>query len=333
LLVRVVLASIVLALGVGGLTACGASGSSSSSGGAPDGGAFPVTVTHKYGHTVVPAPPKRVVALGDLDQDALLALGVIPVATSGSPIVGTGSTSALPWLQGRFGGQTPATVKTDPGLGGVPIETVRPDLILAVSTGYSPGLSPYRYGIDQTIAPTIAGPAGSTAGIPVPWQDYTRLIGQAVGKPVEAERLINGLNAMIARTASRYPRLRGKTAACLQDKPKGPGLLDPERPRSSCQQFLAGLGMRSVPALDQAAGTDTADIVTPEQLAGPARPDVVVLDGFSEGARDAARYRLPAGLPVVILDDDEAAAVGGPSVLSLPSALDTVPPKLARAIG
>lgn len=38
----------------------------------------PVTVDHKYGSTVVPADPRRVVSAGFTDHDALLALGVVP---------------------------------------------------------------------------------------------------------------------------------------------------------------------------------------------------------------------------------------------------------------
>jgi len=44
------------------------------------GAAFPVTVPHRFGSTTIPAEPKRVVSLGYTDRDAILALGVVPVA-------------------------------------------------------------------------------------------------------------------------------------------------------------------------------------------------------------------------------------------------------------
>src|SRR5262245_38105575 len=43
--------------------------------------AFPVTSEHKFGATTITAKPERVVAVGLVEQDALLALGVVPVAT------------------------------------------------------------------------------------------------------------------------------------------------------------------------------------------------------------------------------------------------------------
>ncbi len=41
---------------------------------------FPVTIAHKFGATEVPQRPERVLALGFQEQDALLALGVTPIA-------------------------------------------------------------------------------------------------------------------------------------------------------------------------------------------------------------------------------------------------------------
>ena len=69
-LLRVVAPLFVAALA---LTACNS---------APPGpsGTFPATVPHKYGQTVVPEEPERVVSLGYTDQDAILALGTVPVA-------------------------------------------------------------------------------------------------------------------------------------------------------------------------------------------------------------------------------------------------------------
>ena len=44
---------------------------------------FPATATHRYGTTTVPAVPQRIVALGQTDHDAVVALGSVPIALSG----------------------------------------------------------------------------------------------------------------------------------------------------------------------------------------------------------------------------------------------------------
>jgi iron complex transport system substrate-binding protein len=42
----------------------------------------PVTITHLFGETTVPVPPKRVVSADCTGQDDLLALGVAPIAVT-----------------------------------------------------------------------------------------------------------------------------------------------------------------------------------------------------------------------------------------------------------
>ena len=71
------------------LAACGRdsdSGSATSSPSAraarPRRSAFPVTITHKYGETTIEKAPTRVVCVGLTEQDALLALGIVPVGVT-----------------------------------------------------------------------------------------------------------------------------------------------------------------------------------------------------------------------------------------------------------
>ena len=67
------------------LTACATSNASDSSTGSAevtsgvDVDAFPVTLTHAFGTTVVPEPPQRVVVAGLNEADYLYSLGVAPV--------------------------------------------------------------------------------------------------------------------------------------------------------------------------------------------------------------------------------------------------------------
>ena len=66
------------------LVACGEDSGGESADAAPDAekseqGAFPVTLEHKYGSTTLEKAPARVVCVGLTEQDALLALGIVPV--------------------------------------------------------------------------------------------------------------------------------------------------------------------------------------------------------------------------------------------------------------
>src|SRR3546814_534534 len=75
-------AALILALlaCLGGLAACGDDGNDSASASDPDaGGAFPVTIEHIYGTTVIPEAPERVVTAGFNDADYALAFGIVPV--------------------------------------------------------------------------------------------------------------------------------------------------------------------------------------------------------------------------------------------------------------
>lgn len=75
---RVLAPFVVLALALS-LTACG-----SSPGDRPtseqQSGAFPISVTHAHGETIIQSTPERVVVLGASAEDAVAALGVVPVA-------------------------------------------------------------------------------------------------------------------------------------------------------------------------------------------------------------------------------------------------------------
>jgi iron complex transport system substrate-binding protein len=152
-------AALALALALGA-TACGspappapASGLASD---APSAGvgAYPVTIEHKYGSTEITAEPQRIVLVGLNEQDALLALGKVPVATSNFLDVDGG---IFPWAEAALGG-APKPVLLDQ-TDGIPYEKVAeltPDLIVGL---YS-GLTDEQYATLSKIAPVVAQPTG-----------------------------------------------------------------------------------------------------------------------------------------------------------------------------
>ena len=117
---------------------------------------FPVTLEHAWGSTTIEAAPQRIVTWGWGNEDAVIALGVIPV---GIPFqsYGGGEDGVQPWIEEALaatGAQTPAILDN---AGEPPFEQIaalEPDLILAV---YS-GVTEEQYALLSAIASTRRRP-------------------------------------------------------------------------------------------------------------------------------------------------------------------------------
>ena len=107
------------------LSACGGGGPgpAEETPAASGGGAFPVTVQHALGSTVIPAAPRRVVSLGYTDQDAILALGVVPVAIR--EFTGNRPAATWPWASDRLQGQEPQVLVGDEIVAAIDLKTDR----------------------------------------------------------------------------------------------------------------------------------------------------------------------------------------------------------------
>ena len=64
-----------------------------------------MTITHVFGETTIPEPPKRVVSAGFTGQDDLLALGVVPVAVTNW--FGDQPFGVWPWALSKLGTPNP----------------------------------------------------------------------------------------------------------------------------------------------------------------------------------------------------------------------------------
>jgi iron complex transport system substrate-binding protein len=135
-----------------------------------EGGAFPVTVEHAFGTTVVPAAPQRIITAGYTEHDVVLALGATPVGVT--EWYGEHPSATWPWAQDKLGDARPEVLSINDGFQYERIAALKPDLIVATNAGVDQA----SYERLSAIAPTVAQQAGATAFFS-PWDGQTLQIG------------------------------------------------------------------------------------------------------------------------------------------------------------
>ena len=220
------------------LAACGDDGGGESGGTAADTPAstepdvFPATIAHKYGETTVEKAPTRVVCVGLTEQDALLALGIVPVAVT--KWFGDAPGFIFPWAVDKLGdAELPEVLEDTNGVQIEKVAALQPDLII----GQSAGLSAKDYELLSKIAPTVAQPK-AYADYGAPWDEMAMNIATAVGQPGQMQGIVDDVKRQIAEAAAAHPEFQGKTAACVTPY-EGLFVYGPEDPRS---RMLVDLG-------------------------------------------------------------------------------------------
>ncbi|HEU4658227.1 MAG TPA: iron-siderophore ABC transporter substrate-binding protein [Capillimicrobium sp.] len=288
-------------------------------------GAFPVTVEHKFGSTTIEEEPKRVVALGYTDQDPVLALGVVPVGVG--DFLGGYDWRARPWAQEALGGAQPEVVAGQE-INFEAVAAQRPDLIIAINAGLKEG----DYDRLSKIAPTVAQ-SGEYIDFGMPWDEQTLLVGRALGRSEEAERVVEDVRARFAEVREEHPEFEGKTAILAYGGPDGYGAYATEDTRS---RFLSELGFVTPKKVDGLAGESFYTAFSQEQFRLMDQ-DVVVMYGAKEDVlKDPAFSRLDAVKEdrVIYLDltDQFSGALGFASALSLPWLVDESEEMFAAAV-
>jgi iron complex transport system substrate-binding protein len=285
----------------------------------------PVTVEHKYGSTEIPAEPKRVVTVGYTDQDAALALGVVPVGVG--DFLGGYRWRERPWAQEALGGTRPPVVSGQE-INFEAVAAQRPDLIIAINAGLQKG----DYERLSRIAPTVAQ-SGAYIDFGMPWEEQTLLVGRALGREERAREVIAEVQAKFERARREHPEFAGKTAILAYGGPDGYGAYATQDTRS---RFLSDLGFKTPKPIDALAGDAFFTAFSQEQFRLMDQ-DVVVM----YGARDDIlanpvfrRLNAVAEDRVIYLDltDQFAGALGFASALSLPYLLEQAEGPLADAV-
>ncbi|PWJ50228.1 iron complex transport system substrate-binding protein [Quadrisphaera granulorum] len=322
----------------GALAACGASaaGDSAATPGAASGssagtaGAFPVTIDTQYGPVTVEKAPERVVVVGITEQDTLLALGVVPVATT--EWYGEHPGAVWPWAQDRLGSQVPEVLSTADGFQYEKIAALRPDLII----GTNSRMTQEEFTKLSAFAPVITGPTGST-GYFMPWDEQTLIIAKALGREADGTKLVDDVKASYAAAAAAHPEFAGKVATFSQNAFYD-GVLYVYPPGLSTH-FLTMLGFTINPELTPLApGPGSQAELSAENL-GVIDTDVLVV--AAEKPEDIpalmavptyARLDVVTQKRTVYTDPVLAGAIYFDSPLSLPYVVERLPQQLAAAV-
>ncbi|WP_026360404.1 iron-siderophore ABC transporter substrate-binding protein [Amycolatopsis nigrescens] len=323
---RTRVALLVLALAAV-LAACGGQGEQSAQ--APAGGAFPVTVAHKYGSTEIKAAPARVVTLGLSDQDAVLALGVKPVGVvdwfKERPF------GKWPWTQALWGGVQPEIVGERDEFNLEKIAALRPDLIIAQ---YS-GMTKEQYDKLSRIAPVVGQPAGPK-DYGATWQEMTRAIAKSLGQQARGDQLVADMDQRYAKVRAEHPEFAGQTIAVADTfKPGEYGVFAPDDPKSL---FVTAMGFKLSDEINALVGDENVANI------GVERTDLLELDRLMWLTSDAeAEQRIrtdPLYQQLKVTQEKRdlfvsyenppiGAAISFNTVLSIPYAIDQTVPLLA----
>jgi len=226
------------------IAACGGSDEPESQSGSQSSGAFPVTIEHKYGSTQIEKQPKRVVAVGYTEQDNILALGIKPVGER--EFLGGYDYKNRPWAQDALGGTQPESVGQEQ-VNFERVASLRPDVLLGVNSG----MSSRDYKTMSKIAPTVPQ-TDEFIDFGMPWQEQTRMIGQALGLDDKAEQVVKDAEAKIAAVAKENPDFEGKTAALAYGS--GGGKFGAYSSQDYRTRFFEDLGFKTPKTIDKIAG-------------------------------------------------------------------------------
>jgi len=293
--------------------------------------AFPATVEHVYGKTTVKAEPQRIVVVGYNEQDALLALGVKPIATTSW--IGDEPYNIFPWAADRLGDAKPTVLESVEGLPVDQIKDLKPDLII----GTNAGLTKEDYDELTKIAPTIPNSGTSGNDYYEPWPVQTELVGQAVGKAAEAKKLVVDLTQRYADAAAAHPQWDGVTAAFVQ-APYDDGSVI-AWPDGLGTNFLTDLGFTIPDSLDEYVSDDVAQAQIPGDEASVLNDARLLVWGTdTEDGSDIQQDKILKKLDAVqegrslFTGEPLASAIYVNSVLSLPYVLDELVPRLEQVL-
>jgi iron complex transport system substrate-binding protein len=302
--------------------ACSSHKSAHAAGGAGGG---PVTITHVFGETTIPEPPKRVVSAGFTGQDDLLALGVVPIAVTNW--FGDQPFAVWPWARPKLGNAKPVVLNLDNGVQLEQIAGLKPDLIVATDAGVDQD----TYQKLSAIAPTLAQSDGYAFF--EPWKDQATAIGQAVFQRDQMKSLINGVDQSFAGVADKYPQFKNKKVLLLQGKLHQDNVVVTTGWRT---EFLTQMGLAVADSITPLAVDQQRAFIPRDKIKAVLdAADLLIWTTESDGDQagllanpDVAALRVRS----VFTTTDQAGAIAFASPLSYPLVADQLPPLIGNIL-
>lgn len=300
--------------------------------GSGDMASFPVAIEHKFGTTEIAVEPQRVIALGYNEQDAILALGVKPIAVR--YWFGDEPHAIFPWAQDEAGDAEPEVLEMTFGeLDFEAIAALEPDFISAV---YS-GITEQEYETLSRIAPTLAQSADHI-DFGMPWDEMTLSVGRALGRERQATDLVEGVKEQFNVAREAHPEWEGKTV--VVGAPRGDGQFGFVASEDARARVFTRLGFVVPEELDEIAGEQFWGEISLER-ADLLDQDLIVFHQMAwvEGGREAIESdpllsqldAMKEGRVLYVEGTlDDALQFG--TVLSLPFLLDNIVPMLEAAM-
>ena len=307
-----------------------------SAAGGEDTGTFPVTVDHAFGSTEITADPQRVVTVGWTDHEVMAALGEVPV---GAVTINWGGNEAgsTDWFDEAVTelGHDPADITRYDDSDGIPVDEIaamEPDLII----GTNSGMSEEDYDRLSRIAPTVAYPETAWA---TPWRESVELVGQAIGRPEQAQEAIAETEAEFETAREEFPQLEGTSFAWGWFSPTDTSTIGLYNVIDLRPQFLTELGMVNAPVVEEMSGEENFSANLSAEQADTLDADVFIFytdGGFTADKllEDPLLSQIPAMASGAYVEADEPQEVVGmssPTPLSIPVAIDRFVPQVAEA--
>lgn len=286
------------------------------------GGSFPVTIDHAFGETTIEAQPERVVTVSWGNQEAALALGVVPVAMPKVTWGDEDGDGLLPWVKDKLdelGAETPTLMDETDGFDYEAIADAQPDVILGA---YS-GMTQEQYDTLSKIAPVVAFPevAWGTS-----WQEMTLTDAKALGREDQAEELIADLEKHVTDASAKYPALAGKKTLFTYLDPTDLSTLGYYSTLDPRAAYLTELGLAPSSAVEESSKDAATFWFTQSTENIETFSDVDVIVGYgtpellAQLQADPLWSRIPAikaGAFATLTDDTTIAAAANPSPLSI----------------